>query len=49
MNSVICPNCKGKKYVYDHVLGVFTFGMGYLMGRNDKCETCKGKGYILLP
>lgn len=46
---IICPNCKGKKYVYDHMLGIFTLGMGYLMGRDDVCPTCDGKGFIKTP
>jgi hypothetical protein len=46
--AVICPNCKGKKYVYDHVLGVFTMGMGYLLGPTDKCQTCVGKGFVVI-
>lgn len=47
-NWIICPNCKGRKYVYDHVQGVFTLGAGYLLGRTEKCLTCKGKGFITI-
>lgn len=43
---IICPNCKGRKYVYDHMACCCTLGLGYLMGRDEICPTCDGKGFI---
>lgn len=40
-----CPTCGGKGKVYDHVIGILTFGLAYLYGK-DRCPQCKGKGYI---
>lgn len=48
---VICPKCKGKGRVFDHVLGIFTMGWGYLsqmIDDDDKevCPRCDGSGFI---
>lgn len=48
-NYMLCPTCKGKKYVYDHFLCVGTLGLGYLMGKDKTCPNCDGKGFIKIP
>lgn len=53
MSKIVCPECKGKGRVYDHALGVFTFGFGYLLQTldpigKDICSLCNGKKFITL-
>ena len=48
---VKCPVCKGKGVLFDHVIGVLTLGLGYLMQLSDtflreECGRCGGTGYI---
>ena len=50
---IICPECKGKGRVYDHALGIFTFGWGYLLQTldpvgKDICPLCNGEKFIKL-
>lgn len=47
----LCPVCKGKGRTYNHALGIFSFGVAYLLQASDEtlkdvCDRCKGKGYI---
>lgn len=42
----ICPTCKGKGRVWDHFLGLGTFGLGYLIDGKEVCPQCFGKGFI---
>lgn len=47
----VCPKCKGKGVVFDHVFGVFTLGWGYLLqalddSDKDSCPKCGGSGFI---
>lgn len=47
----ICPQCKGKGRVIDHMAGIFTAGLGYLFqamddGLKNQCPTCNGTGKI---
>ena len=52
-----CWKCGGKGWLLDHMDGIFTFGIGYLVqmldgkegaeeGRNKRCPICGGKGYL---
>lgn len=50
--KVTCPRCKGKGVVYDHLLSVFTAGIGLALqalDRNmrDECPVCDGDGYVI--
>ena len=42
---IICPTCRGKGKVFNHTLGIITFGIAYLYGK-ETCQQCYGKGYI---
>lgn len=47
----ICPQCNGKGCITDHMLGIFTAGLGYLFQiigdeYKNQCPTCKGTGKI---
>lgn len=42
---IICPNCKGKGKVFDHVAGIMTFGWNYLFGK-ETCQRCHGTGFL---
>lgn len=49
----VCPECNGKGRVFDHTLGIFTFGFGYLLQALDPigkevCHLCDGRGYITI-
>lgn len=51
--TTICPECEGKGRVYDHALGIFTFGWGYLLQTldpigKDICPLCNGEKFITL-
>ena len=47
-----CFKCGGKGYIFDHMLGIFTLGMGYLAQTSkdscyqDECNACAGSGLI---
>lgn len=48
---VTCPKCKGKGKFFDHEIGMFTLGIGYVWqliddGLKINCPMCKGNGYI---
>ena len=47
----VCPKCKGKGVVFDHELGIFTGGLGYLLQMFDEdekmeCPRCDGTGFV---
>ena len=47
----VCPKCKGKGVIFDHVFGIFTLGFGYLSqalndDEKETCPRCKGSGFI---
>lgn len=53
MSKIVCPECNGKGRVYDHALGIFTFGLGYLLQTldpvgKDICSLCNGEKFIRL-
>ena len=57
--KILCPKCKGKKYVNDPAAFVFTLGifpfLDWVTGGSDKdkitkdkCPTCEGKGSVIV-
>lgn len=42
---IICPNCKGKGKIFDHVLGIAIFGLNYLYGK-ETCPRYHGTDFI---
>ena len=42
--EIVCPDCEG--YGYEEVL-THLFYNGYVGTRNDRCERCKGEGFVI--
>jgi hypothetical protein len=50
-----CPKCKGRGWIVDKTLSLFTLGLSFAIQSfmnldeihpNDKCDFCNGFGYI---
>jgi DnaJ-class molecular chaperone len=56
MEKVIkCPKCDGKGKNVDHLYGMFTAGLGYVLPflidgelESDPCKKCDAQGYIIV-
>lgn len=52
--KVKCDECGGKGWKVDHMIGIGTLGLGYLvqavggkLTSDDDCPKCNGKGYVI--